>query len=139
MDGQTENEDLIYLECDDTDFDPYIKMGRDNIYYVKRPIINHLVENTRYSEEEIRNLSTMYTAYAKEKTGLTMSRFNDFWAQITNIEHHPFLIDIFIFFDQKTQDQTVDFLELVKGMDIVERGTLEEKCGYCFFLYDVME
>ena len=60
-------EESIFLECDDNDFDPYIKMGRDNMHYVKRPIINHLIENTRYSEEEIRNLSTMYTAYAKPK------------------------------------------------------------------------
>jgi hypothetical protein len=64
----------------ENDFDPYIKMGRDNMHYVKRPIINHLIENTRYSEEEIRNLSTMYTAYAKPKQGLTMSLFNQFWA-----------------------------------------------------------
>ena len=30
-------------------------------------------------------------------------------------------------------------MELVKGMDIVERGTFDEKCQYCFALYDVME
>ena len=126
--GQTEDENNIRLKCDENDFDPYIKIGRDSQYFVKRPALNLLVEQTRYSEEEIRNLSTMYVAFAKKHQGLTMSLFGAFWAQISNIEHHPFLVDIFIFFDRNSQDKTIDFMELVRGMDIVERGTFDEKC-----------
>ena len=70
---------------------------------------------------------------------MAMRQFDKFWAQITNIEHHPFIIDIFMFFDRETGDKTVDFFELVKSMDIVERGTFDEKTNYCFSMYDVME
>lgn len=58
---------------------------------------------------------------------------------MTGIQFHPNLMDIFIFFDRETQDQTLDFYEVVKGMDIIERGTLEQKCQYCFAMYDVCE
>ena len=44
-----------------------------------------------------------------------------------------------MFFDRETGDKTIDFFELVKSMDIVERGTFDEKTNYCFSMYDVME
>lgn len=44
-----------------------------------------------------------------------------------------------MFFDQSTTDQMIDFQELVKGLDIVERGTFDEKTQYCFALYDISE
>lgn len=49
------------------------------------------------------------------------------------------MIDIFIFFDRETNDRVIDFFELVVGMDIIERGTFDEKCKYCFAMYDVLE
>jgi len=137
--GDDEDYRGIALNCEVNDFDPYIKYGRDNQLFVKRPILNKLVETTRYSEPEIINLMTMYKAFAMPGKGLIMKQFDKFWAQITNVEHHPFIIDIFIFFDRETQDQTIDFFEFVKSMDIVERGTFDEKCQYCFAMYDVIE
>ena len=47
---------------------------------------------------------------------------------MTNIQYHPFVIEIFMYFDRETQDRTVDFFELVQGLDIVERGSFDEKC-----------
>ena len=44
-----------------------------------------------------------------------------------------------MYFDRETQDRTIDFFELVKGLDIVERGTFDEKIEYCWIMYDVME
>ena len=81
----------------------------------------------------------MYTSFAMPKKGLNLRKFNDFWTTLTSIQFHPFLMDIFIFFDRETQDSTIDFYELVKGMDIIERGTLEQKCQYCFAMFDVCE
>jgi Ca2+-binding EF-hand superfamily protein len=125
--------------CSGQDFDPYIKYGRDNQLFVKRDALNNLSKITRYSEQEIKNLMTMYAAYAVPQRGLNMRRFDYFWTQVTNIQHHPFLIDIFIFFDRETNDRVIDFFELVVGMDIVERGSFDEKCKYCFAMYDVLE
>lgn len=81
----------------------------------------------------------MYVAFAVPGRGMNMRKFDGFWSSLTNIQHHPFLVDIFIFFDRETQDRTIDFFELVRGMDIIERGTIEEKCNYCFAMYDVLE
>jgi len=55
-----------------------------------------------------------------------------------NIENHPFIKDIFLFFD-KNEDTLVDFQELIFGLDIVERGTFEEKCRYTFDVYDIYQ
>lgn len=53
-----------------------------------------------------------------------------------NIENHPFIEDIFVYFD-KDEDGLVDFEEYVKGIDLAERGTFAEKCQYCYEIYDV--
>ena len=70
----------IYLPCEQDDFDPYIKYGRDSLLFVKRETLNSLMSTTRYSEEEIKNMMTMYSAYAVPKKGLNMRKFNLFWA-----------------------------------------------------------
>lgn len=57
---------------------------------------------------------------------------------IFNIEGHPFSDDFFLFFDTN-RDGLVDFYEMVVGMNIVERGTFEEKCKFCFAVYDLSE
>lgn len=44
-----------------------------------------------------------------------------------------------MYFDRVTLDRTIDFFELVVGLDIVERGTFDEKCEYCWIMYDVTE
>ena len=97
------------------------------------------MEVTRFTEPELHNLKLMYSGFAVHHQGLTLENFDKFWAQLTGIEKHPFLVDIFMFFDQYTRDQIVDFQELVKGLDIVERGTFDEKTQYCFALYDISE
>jgi Ca2+-binding EF-hand superfamily protein len=55
-----------------------------------------------------------------------------------NIENHPFIIDFFLFFDTN-RDQLIDFYELVQGLNIIEKGTFEEKCKFCFQMYDILE
>lgn len=57
---------------------------------------------------------------------------------IFNIEGHPFADDFFLFFDTN-RDGLVDFYEMVIGMNIVERGTFEEKCKFAFAMYDMAE
>lgn len=94
-----------------------MKYGRDSQLFVKREALNNLQKVTRYNELEIKNIMKMYSAFAVPKKGLNMRKFDMFWSQITNIQHHPFLIDIFIFFDRDTCDKTIDFYELVVGMD----------------------
>ena len=43
--------------------------------------------------------------------------------------------DIFAYFD-RDEDGLVDFEELIRGLDIIERGNFNEKCQYCFEIYD---
>ena len=33
-------------------------------------------------------------------------------------------------------DGLVDFEELIKGLDVAERGSFPEKCKYCYQVYD---
>ena len=57
---------------------------------------------------------------------------------IFNIEAHPFTDDFFLFFDSN-RDGLVDFYEMVIGMNIIEKGTFEEKCQFAFTMYDLSE
>ena len=57
---------------------------------------------------------------------------------IFNMEGHPFADDFFLFFDTN-RDGLVDFYEMIVGMNIVERGTFEEKCKFVFAMYDLAE
>ena len=57
-------------------------------------------------------------------------------ANMSGIENHPFNKDLFFFFD-KNKDGAVDFNEFIIGLDIMERGTFDEKCAYCFEIYDI--
>ena len=56
-------------------------------------------------------------------------------ALMMNVENHPFMPDIFVWFD-KDEDGLVDFDELIRGLDVIERGTFAEKISYCFDIYD---
>ena len=55
---------------------------------------------------------------------------------MSNIDNHPFIKEMFLFFD-KNHDGLIDFNEFILGLDIVERGSFDEKCAYCFEMYDV--
>lgn len=57
---------------------------------------------------------------------------------IFNIEGHPFADDFFLFFDSN-HDGLVDFYEMVVGMNAVEKGNFDEKCRFCFAMYDLTE
>ena len=78
----------------------------------------------------------VYINYAKEKRGLSIEQFGLLMASMNNIDNHPFSKDMFLFFD-KNRDGLVDFNEFIVGLDIVERGTFDEKCAYCFEMYDI--
>ena len=118
-----------------TDFDRSIKFGRDDGLFLKREAIERLSAVTRYTEAELQNLKTVYVNFAQPHQGLKFDNFARLMGYMTNIENHPFMNDIFIYFD-KNQDGLVDFEEFVIGLDIVERGTFPEKCRYCFEIYD---
>ena len=55
---------------------------------------------------------------------------------MSSIDNHPFNQDMFLFFD-KNKDGLVDFNEFIVGLDIIERGSFDEKCLYCFEMYDI--
>ena len=122
--------------CRKEDFDPAIRYGRDNMLFVKRECIDRLTTETRFSEQEINNLKTVYINYALEKRGLSLERFGSLIAVLFNIDAHPFLREMFLFFD-KNRDGLVDFNEFIEGLDIVERGTFDQKSQYCFEIYDI--
>jgi hypothetical protein len=88
------------LNCNFKDFDPFIKFGRDNLLFVKREYLDHFKENTRYSEDEIKNLKTLYCQYAEIGKGLNYGRFTKLMSSVFNIENHPFFPDMFITLDK---------------------------------------
>jgi Ca2+-binding EF-hand superfamily protein len=95
-----------------------------------------LTAKTRFSEPELRNLSTIYTEYATPKLGLNLNQFSSLLGLLMNVQDHPFAKEMFVFYDRDL-DGRVDFAELVYGLDIMERGTFDEKVRYCFEMYDV--
>jgi Ca2+-binding EF-hand superfamily protein len=72
-------------------------------------------------------LKTLYTNYAEIGKGLNYNRFRNFLSAIFNIENHPFTDDYFLFFD-KNHDNLIDFYEMVTSLDIIEKGSFDEKC-----------
>ena len=82
---------------------------------------------TRYTEDQIKNLKNLYVSYAELGRGLSINSFRRFMTAIFNIEAHPFTDDFFLFFDSN-RDGLVDFYEMVVGMNIIEKGSFEEKC-----------
>lgn len=56
-----------------------MKYGRDDALFVKRKFLNQLIQTTRYNEDEIKNLMTMYTAFAKPGKGMAIRQFDKFW------------------------------------------------------------
>ena len=78
----------------------------------------------------------VYTNFAAEKQGLSIERFDSLMASMSGIQNHSFAKDLFFYFD-KNKDGAVDFNEFIVGLDIVERGTFDEKCAFCFEIYDI--
>ena len=62
---------------------------------------------------------------------MTLVNFLKLWAALCNIENHTFGEEIFVWFD-KDVDGLVDFEELIKGLDVAERGSFLEKSTYCY-------
>lgn len=69
---------------------------------------------------------------------MTFSKFKQFLQSVFNIENHPFASDIFAYFD-KDQDYLIDFGDLVRGLNIAEKGNFLQKCEYAFEIYDMLE
>ena len=66
-----------------------------------------------------------YVKYALPKKGLNLRRFNYFIDDLIGVIYHPYLVDLFIFFDRETQDKTIDFFELVINLNVIEKGSFE--------------
>ena len=82
---------------------------------------------TRYTEDQIKNLKNLYVSYAEIGRGLSIVNFRQLVTAVFNIEGHPFADDFFLFFDTN-QDGLVDFYEMIVGMNVLERGSFEDKC-----------
>lgn len=83
-------------------------------------------------------MKVLYTNYAEIGKGLNFKRFKLFLSAIFNIENHPFSEDFFFFFDIN-KDGLVDFYELVTGLDLIEKGSFDDKAKFCFTMYDILE
>ena len=77
-------------------------------------------------------------SYAELGRGLSITTFRKFMTAIFNIDSHPFTDDFFLYFDSN-RDGLVDFYEMVVGMNIIEKGSFEEKCQFAFTMYDLSE
>jgi hypothetical protein len=85
------------------------------------------------------SLKLIYTIFAqKPGYGLNIDKFHLLICSLFNLEHHPFIKEMFMFFD-KNQDGLISFEEFVKGLDIIERGNMDEKVSYCFKMYDIYD
>jgi len=120
-------------ECD---FDPFVKFGRDSMLFVKRDYLDTFVTSFRFTEPELNIIKDLYVSYATPSHGLDLEQFSKLFALLSNIESHPFIKEMFVFFD-KDANGFVDYGELVKGLDVVERGTFDEKTRYCFDVLDI--
>jgi Ca2+-binding EF-hand superfamily protein len=83
-------------------------------------------------------LKNLYCAHAEIGRGLSINSFRKFMNSIFNIEGHPFTDDFFLYFDTN-HDGLIDFYEMVVGMNIIEKGTFEEKCNFAYGMYDITE
>ena len=91
---------------------------------------------TRYNGDDIKILMDIYLKYAEVGKGISYSRFKDFIGYLYNIENHPFCDKLFLYFD-KNQDLLVEFSEVVRSLDIIEKGNFDEKIELCFSIYDI--
>ena len=77
------------------DFDPAIKFGRDQLLFVKREALDFLVRETRFSEDEIKNLKDLYVYFAEEKRGLNVDQFRQLFGLLSKIDHHVMIKALF--------------------------------------------
>jgi len=94
-----------------------------------------LTKETRYSEEELKVLKDIYLRFAEIGRGLDYQKFGDFLTYIYNIENHIFYDRLFRYFD-KDNDGLVEFMDIIKSLDIIEKGSFDEKVEFCFSIYD---
>lgn len=66
--------------------------------YLKRESINLLVKKYRFTEDELKNLMVLYTAFAKPKQGLNSERLGNLLEVLMNFRS-PLLNEIFMLFD----------------------------------------
>jgi len=90
---------------------------------------------TRYTEEELRDIKDIYVQVAEPEKGLNMERFKEFLRYVYNIDSHVLAKRLFYFFD-KNQDGIVEYFEIIKSLDIIEKGDFDEKLELCFRIYD---
>ena len=95
-----------------------------------------LKRETRYTEEELKVLKDHYIKYAEVGKGLNFTRFKAFLAFLYNIDAHPFAEKLFYYFDNN-HDGIVEYYEVIKAINIIERGNFDEKVEFCFSLYDI--
>mmetsp|Transcript_32799 Transcript_32799/g.23719 ORF Transcript_32799/g.23719 Transcript_32799/m.23719 type:complete len:140 (-) Transcript_32799:1259-1678(-) len=106
--------------------------------FVDRKVLDQMTRETRFTENEIKNMKNLYLSFAQIGKGLNYNRFEKFLSHIFNLDKHPFAIEIFLFFD-RNKDNLVEFKELIYGLDMIERGNFDQKCQYCFSMYDIYD
>lgn len=80
-------------------------------------------------------IKDLYVNSAEIGKGLDLERFREFIAHIYNIENHLLLKRLFNYFD-KNQDGIVEYIEVIRSLDIIEKGNFNEKVEFCFSIYD---
>ncbi|PAV88520.1 hypothetical protein WR25_07902 [Diploscapter pachys] len=114
-----------------------IRNRRPTMYqaWVPRLSLQKVVEQTHFSKNEVR---AIYRAFKETSPNAVINKeilrekFNELFPQ-GDIEHYSDLL-----FDTFDSDRsgTINFLEFVKALSVLCRGTLDEKLEWLYRLYD---
>jgi Ca2+-binding EF-hand superfamily protein len=102
-------------------------------------LLEELARNTHFTSEELNQLSSQYEQLDPTADfGINMEAFTRLYLYLfqDRREDKQFIQQMFKAFDTNS-DNLIDFKELVYGLSILLRGTVEEKLQLCFKVFDL--
>ncbi|XP_074661753.1 uncharacterized protein LOC141914453 [Tubulanus polymorphus] len=94
-----------------------------------------LIKETNYDQFELEALHQEYRSLTQNSRGISREVFNYCLGPLA-LESNLLLEQLFKFYD-RNNDRFIDFEEMVKGLSILCKGTIQDKLPYAFAAYDI--
>ena len=81
-------------------------------------------------------MKELFLDHSIKHRGIDYDGFEDFLFTLYGIKEHPYKDVLFNFFDSK-RDGLIDFIEMVEAMNIIYKGSTEQKAIFVFEMLDL--
>lgn len=126
----------FYYEMDDEMYSLGIKHIHGLGYIIPPIIKSEFEKRSNFNGDELEWLKELFIEFSVKHRGIDYDNFQAFMYEVYGIKNHIFEGAIFNFFDWK-KEGVINFVQLLEKMNVIYKGTIEEKAAFVFEMLDI--